>query len=896
MRERPLPTGTVTFLFTDIEGSTRLVQELGPSAYAELLERHNAILRAAFERHGGTERGTQGDSFLVMFPEAPAAIEAAVEAQRELGATTWPGGTDVRVRMGLHAGLATLGGDDYVGIDIHRAARIAAAAHGGQIILSDATRGLVEGHIDGVQLLALGEHQLRDLARAEPLYQVVADGLETAFPPLKAAGDSSRGNLPSRLTTFIGREAELDALARLLDSNRLITLVGPGGTGKTSLATELLRRETHRFADGMWFVALESVRDPELVPGVLAATFGLVSGSGATLESRLHAFLAPRTLGILVDNVEQVLDAAPLLPELLRVAPGLTLVATSRSALRVAGEQEYPVQPLPVPVAGSAVDEALANDAIRLFVDRAERVRPGYRLVSEDVDAVAEICRRLDCLPLGIEIAASRMALLPARDIAERLGRRLDLPGVGARDAPQRQRTLQAAIGWSNDLLGEPEQRLLERLSVFAGGFAVEQAEQVCGPAAELGLDVLDGLSALVEHSLVQPVAVSSTSEARFRLLTTVRMFAAERLEGRGESDSVRRRHAETYLAVAEQIAPNVLGRDQAQRLGRLALEHDNFRAAFDWAIDRGETEIAMRLAAALWRYWQGRGHLEEGAATVSRILAMPGADAPTPARLGLLDAAGGVAWWQGDLPRADRMYEQQVADARGLGEPGALALALFNRSHTLASGQGSPESVALRAEASSLFEQVGNARGAARARWVNANLLMLRDPAAAAGELEDLLQVYRELDDVYYLAMAAGSLSWSLLETGDFDRSLDYALLSFQVATQGGDLAAAMVAVRQVEILFHLLGHLREAAVFDGAADMLSSRYGITTPPVFTENVLRRWPGPTQLRDAIGTDEFESLRRVGAGMSIDELVALIDTTFAARQAGQPAPARTGPS
>jgi predicted ATPase/class 3 adenylate cyclase len=895
MRERPLPTGTVTFLFSDIEGSTRLVQDLGTATYAELLERHNAILRAAFERHGGTERGTHGDSFLVMFPEAPAAIEAAVEAQRELRATAWPADADVRVRMGVHAGLATLGGDDYVGIDVHRAARIAAAAHGGQIIVSDATRGLVEGHIGGVHLLALGEHELRDLPRAEPLYQVVADGLETAFPPLRAAGPSGRGNLPSRLTTFIGRQAELDELARLMGSNRLITLVGPGGTGKTSLATELLRREAHRFADGTWFVALESVHDPELVPGVLAATFGLVSGSGATLESRLHAFLAPRTLGVIVDNVEQVLDAAPLMPELLRGAPGLTIVATSRSALRVAGEQEYPVQPLPVPVAGSAVDEALANDAIRLFVDRAERVRPGYRLVSEDVEAVTEICRRLDCLPLGIEIAASRMALLPARDIADRLGRRLDLPGSGPRDAPERQRTLQAAIGWSNDLLREPEQWLLERLSVFAGSFAVDQAEAVCGPVEDLAIEVLDGLSTLAEHSLVQPAAVSS-SGARFRLLTTVRMFAAERLEARGEAEDIRVRHAQTYLALAEQIAPTMLGRDQARRLDRLALEHDNFRAAFHWAIDRDETTIAMRLAAALWRYWQGRGHLEEGWATVSRILVMPGADPPSPARLGLLDAAGGVAWWQGDLPRADRMYEQQVADARTLGDPGALALALFNRSHTMSSGQGSPESVALRAEARTLFEQVGDARGVARARWVDANLLMLRDPAAAAGELEELLQVYQELDDVYYLAMAAGSLSWSLLETGDLDRSLDYALLSFQVATQGGDLAAAMVAVRQVEILFHLLGHLREAAVFDGAADMLSSRYGITTPPVFTENVLRRWPGPTQLRDAIGTDEFESLRRAGAGMSIGELVALIDTTFAARQAGQPAPAPSASS
>ena len=896
MRERPLPTGTVTFLFSDIEGSTRLVQELGPVAYTELLERHNAILRAAFERHGGTERGTQGDSFLVMFPEAPAAVEAAVEAQRELRATAWPTGAEVRVRMGLHAGLGTLGGDDYVGIDVHRAARVAAAAHGGQILVSEATRGLVEGHTRAdVHLLALGEHELRDLGGAEPLYQVAADGLETAFPPLNAPRPARLGNLPSRLTSFVGREGELEELAHLMDSNRLITLVGPGGTGKTSLAVELLRRQADRFADGSWFVPLESVRDPGLVPSVLAATFGLVSGSPDTVESRLRAFLGPRTLGVIVDNVEQVIAAAPLLPKLLLAAPGLTIVATSRAPLRVAGEQEYPVQPMPVPGVGDSLDQVIANDAIRLFVDRAERVRPAYRLVNEDVEAVAEICRRLDCLPLGIEIAASRMALLPARDIAERLGRRLDLPGAASRDAPERQRTLQGAIGWSYDLLREPEQRLLERLSVFAGHFAVDQAEAVCGPVGDLGIEALDGLSALAEHSLVQPAAVA-LSGARFRLLTTVRMFAAERLAARGDAEAIRRRHAETYLAVAEQIAPTVLGRDQARLLDRLTLEHDNFRAAFDWAIDRGETQIAMRLASALWRYWQGRGHLEEGWTTVSRILAMPGADAASWARLGLLDAAGGVAWWQGDIPRADRMYELQVEEARGLGDPRALALALFNRSHTVSAGQDSPESAAMRAEASTLFEQVGDARGAARVRWIDANLLMLRDAAAAASELAELLRVYQELDDVYYLAMAAGSLSWSLLETGELDRSLEYALLSFRVATQGGDVAAAMVAVRQLEIHLHLLGHLREAAILDGVADMLSNRYGVTTPPVFAENVLRRWPGSAELREALEPAEFDRLHRVGAGLSLDELGDMIEATFAARQAGQPSPARADPA
>jgi hypothetical protein len=487
------------------------------------------------------------------------------------------------------------------------------------------------------------------------------------------------------------------------------------------------------------------------------------------------------------------------------------------------------------------------------------------------------------------------MALLPARDIAERLGRRLDLPGAGSRDAPERQRTLHAAIAWSNDLLAEPAQRLLERLSVFAGGFSIEQAEAVAGPADELGVDVLDGISALAEHSLVQPIATPSSS-ARFQLLTTVRMFATERLEVRGEADAIRRRHALTYLALAEQTAPNIQGRDQARLLDRLALEHDNARAAFDWAIDGGETEIAMRLAGALWRYWQGRGHLEEGAATVARILSMPGSEADTPARLAFLDAAGGVAWWMGDIPGADRAYEQQVEAARRLGEPRALALALFNRSHTLAAGQGSPESAALRAEASRLFEQVGDDRGVARVRWFSANLLIAVDAAAAAREFDALLRTYLELDDIYYAAMAAGSLSWSLNETGDFDRALEYAFLSFRLASQNGDVSAATLALREVQIHFHELGYVREAAIFDGAFEALSSRYGITMPPVFTDNVERRWPGSASIRGALEGGEYDELRRAGAAMTLGDLTELIETTFAARQAGQPAPARTGSS
>jgi predicted ATPase/class 3 adenylate cyclase len=889
MRERPLPTGTITFLFTDIEGSTRLVQELGASAYADLLERHNAILRDAFARHAGIERGTQGDSFLELFIEAPAAVAAAVDAQRALHAATWLDGAEVRVRMGLHSGLGTLGGDDYVGVDIHRAARIAAAAHGGQVLVSDATRSLVEGHLpDGVELLPLGEHELRDVERPEPIFQVLGEGLQAEFPPLKSAGGSHRGNLPPRLTSFIGRDVELDELAGLLDSNRLLTLVGPGGTGKTSLAVELLRREVGRFRDGTWFVPLESVHDPELVPGVLAATFGLVSGSGSeTVEDRLSRFLATRSLAVVIDNVEQVLDAAPLLPRLLRAAPDLTIIVTSRTPLRVAGEQEFPVPPLGMPPPGLTIDDARAIDAIRLFEDRAARVRPDYRLTAEDVDAIAEICRRLDGLPLGIEIAASRMALLPARDIAERLGRRLDLPGAGSRDAPERQRTLQGAIAWSYDLLQDPERWLLERLSVFAGSFAVPEAEAVVGPPEELAVEVLEGISALVDHGLVQPAP--STLGTRFRLLSTVRMFAAERLEDRGDGEKIRRRHAGTYLAIGEAIAPRLPGPGQPHLLERLSEEHDNFRAALDWSIAEGEVDLAQRFIGAVWRFWQGRGHFEEGWATVQRVLAMPGIDARTPARLALLDGAGGIAWWRGNIAAADAFYEEQVELARSLGDPRGLAKALFNLSHTRVVGSDPAASEAIRAEAIHWYEEIGDARGAARVGWIAANVLTMTDPAAATTLLEGLLARYVELDDTFYVAMASGTLSWALFATGRYEEALEHAFRSFQLSAAGRDIGGATFGIREMQIVFHLLGALRPAAILEGAFEFLSNRYGIIAPPAFSEFTRRIWPGSEALSNELGAETYEALRGAGAAMTLDEIAALIEETVGEIRQARPA-------
>ena len=785
MTERRLPTGTVTFLFSDIDGSTRLVQDLGPAVFTDVLERHNSILRESFARHGGTERGTQGDLFLVMFPEAPAAIAAAADVQRGLARESWPAGASVAVRIGVHTGIGRLGGDDYVGIDVNRAARVAAAAHGGQVLVSNATRALADSGLPaGVHLQSLGEHRLKDLARPEHLHQLVIDGLPSDFPPVRSLR-SVPGNLPARLTSFIGRERELEELASLLADSRLLTLTGTGGTGKTSLAIELARNEASRFHDGAWLVPLEAIADPALVADTIATTIGLTDLGGESLGDRLKGYLADRSILLVLDNFEHLLAAAPLVGELLKAAPGATIVATSRAPLRVVAEQEFPVAPLPLPDVGVDAADVADNDAIRLFVARAARIRPGFRLTPEDAPAVVEICRRLDGLPLGIELAASRVALMPPRALADRLRSRLDLPGTGARDLPARQRTLQATIAWSHDLLADPEQRLLARLSVFVGGCRLEEAEAVCGPEADLGVDVVDGISALVDQGLVQPV--QGPDLVRFRLLGTVRMFAAERLTEAGASAELRRRHALAYLSMAEAAAAHLPGRHQVRLLDQLAADHDNIRAAVDWAIETQDPEIALRFGAALWRFWAINGHLEEGRASILRILAVPGADLPTIWRAGALDAAGGVRWWSADLEGANRYYTEQVALARRLGDERALANALFNLSHpTVVTEPGASD--LLMAEALGLYRRLGDERSIARAEWMPVSRELRRDPAASREALEALLERFESFDDDFYAAMAVASLAWASIASGDLDgRSSAWAQLPRALARDAG-------------------------------------------------------------------------------------------------------------
>ncbi len=568
---RELPTGTITFLFSDIEGSTRLLDDLGAERYARALADHRRVVRRACESRGGIEVDTQGDAFFVAFPTAPEALDAAIDVQRALAEGP------VRVRMGVHTGTPLVAEEGYVGGDVHRAARIAAAAHGGQVLVSASTAALVEPAL----LRDLGEHRLKDLVRAQRLHQLVAEGLRSDFPPPRTL-DERLTNLPVQSAPLIGREGELRELRELLGRARLLTLTGPGGTGKTRLALELAGEVLEEYEHGVFFVDLAEVEDSALVVPTVAQALGLRERGGVSLGEAVADYLAGKRLLLLLDNVERVVEAAPDLSGWLAVAPRSKMLATSRVALRVSGEQEYPVPPLP------------ADAAVELFAERARAVRPDFAL-DGNRNAVAEICARLDDLPLAIELAAARVKLLPPPKLLERLDQRLPVLTGGTRDSPARHRTLRAAIDWSFGMLEPEEQELFARLSVFAGGFTLEAAEAVCNAS-------IDGLGSLVEKSLLTQRA--DDDELRFALLETVREYARGRLDERGEADALADAHADYMVSLGRQASGNAPD-DDPDETRLLHRELDNFRRARAWLDETGDVERELRLVTgAFWALW----------------------------------------------------------------------------------------------------------------------------------------------------------------------------------------------------------------------------------------------------------------------------------------------------
>ena len=539
-----LPTGTVTFLFSDIEGSTRHARRLEPATWMAALEAHDRLVDGLVGAHRGTVVKHEGDGVFAVFGSAPDAVAAAAAFQRSLATDGLAGLSDVRVRIGLHTGTGALtaGGDDYVGVDVHYAARVANAANGGQIALSDSVVPLAVDHLPlGTRLDDAGLARLKDFDEPRRLHRLVIPGAADDPRPLRALGP--RSNLPEPISTFVGRDVELSDVLGLLRSGRLVTLTGPGGSGKTRLALAAAERLTSEFPGGAWFVPLAAVEDASLVPSAVATAMSIEEEAGRPIADTLRSALQGRQMLLVLDNFEQVVAAVGFVADLLATSRGLCALITSREILRVAGEQEYRVPPL------------AGLDAVSLFVDRARAVRPGFTVTDENAAAVAAICERLDHLPLAIELAAARSRLFAPQALLARLERSLDVLTGGARDLPERQRTLRATIAWSHDLLDAMDQALFRRLAVFAGGWTIESAEAVCDPTGELGQPVVDGLLSLVEKSLAVE-APTEHGEPRFHLLRTVREFALERLTQVGEDETLERRLAEHLVAMAELAEP----------------------------------------------------------------------------------------------------------------------------------------------------------------------------------------------------------------------------------------------------------------------------------------------------------------------------------------------------
>ena len=648
------PSGTVSLLFSDIEGSTRILRRTG-EAYSALLERHRTLLREAFERHGGYVVGSEGDQFFVAFASAGDAAAAAEDGQRALAAYEWPDGNEVRVRMGLHTGEPRAVEDGYVGLDVHHAARVMAAGHGGQVLVSAATRALLGST---VALRDLGEHVLKDLAGQQQLYQLELEGLPGEFPPLNTL-DNRFTSLPSVPNAFVGRERELAEAAELLgrDEVRLLTLIGTGGTGKTRLALQLAANMLDRFPGGAAFVLLTPIRDWELVVPAIAQALGLREQPGESALETLGEYLRDKRLLLVLDNFEQVLLAAPALSRLLAEAPGLKLLATSRSPLHLSGEHAYRVPQLAL------------SDSVELFVERAQAAAADFELTDENAQAVEAICRRLEGLPLAIELAAPRVRTLTPQALLRRLDQRLPLLTGGAQDADERQRTLRNTIAWSYDLLPERERALFRQLAVFVGGFRFEAAAAVGDPDGST--DVLADLDSLVEKSLLLRLREDSDGESRFWMLETLREYALERLGASGELEDARARHGAWFANLAECLDAESGTGDHASAVARLADDYPNLRVAIERARESRDSELLLRLATALWSFWSTRGYVAEGQRALEDALELSGRR-PARTLLGLCSLRVFSGSSDGLLDDVDEVLRA----AEELGDPLTLAQA----------------------------------------------------------------------------------------------------------------------------------------------------------------------------------------------------------------------------
>jgi predicted ATPase/class 3 adenylate cyclase/DNA-binding CsgD family transcriptional regulator len=817
------PTAPVTFLFTDIVGSARLQQQLG-DRYADVRSEYHTLLRTAVHRQGGRDAGPEGEACLFAFPRAKEALLAAIAAMRALHRFRWPAGSVPQIRMSLLTGETVSTGSDSTSISLDQAARISSAGHSGQILLFRSVRDLIADDLPkDTGLRDLGIRRLRDLARPQQLYQVIHPQLQSEFPPLRSL-DVLPNNLPIQLTSFIGREKEIGQVESLLSRTRLLTLTGAGGAGKTRLALQVAAEALENFPDGVWVTDLAPLSDASLVPQAVGSALGVPEQPGRPFTATLVDALQHKSLLVVLDNCEHLQAAsAQLVETLLRECQNIRILATSRVPLGVSGETLWRVPSLALPDARrlTSLSHVQQCEAVRLFVERTRAGQATFALTSDNASAVAQICQRLDGIPLAIELAAARTRGLAVEQIVTKLDDRFKLLTGGISSLPRHQ-TLRATMDWSYGLLGEQEQVLLRRLSVFAGGWTLEAAEAICAGGGVESAEILDLLMHLVDKSLV--IAETQRMEARYRLLETVRQFGQERLEETGESATLRRQHRDWYRDLAELGDSRLRGPEESVWLARLEVEHDNLRAALEWSKGDDGANSELRLARALEWFWYLAGHWSEGRARLEEVLARS-SDGPRALLPKVMVGAARLAYRQGDRGRAKALIDRGLALCRDLGDRGASVWFLI---------------------------------------WLGIVAVAKGDYARAIPPLEESLALNRERGDKWWTVESLTYLGISWAMHGDHQRGWTFLLESLALSKDTGNPDNIKWSLR-ISALLALLekDYMRAAAFY---METLSHCKDLSTPGVIKECL----DGLAQV--ACGQGEYErSARLFGAAEALEE-------------------------
>jgi predicted ATPase len=841
------------------------------------LARHDAILRRLIEKHGGHVFKMMGDACCAAFPTAPDALDAALDAQRALFAEQWEKIGSLRVRMALHTGdVMEERGEDYFGPPLNRVARLLAAGHGGQVLLSTDTQELVRGELpEGTELRNLGERRLKDLIQPERVFQLVAPDLPSSFPPLRTL-DARLNNLPIQPTPIVGREKEVAELCGFLRRQevRLLTLTGPGGTGKTRVALQSAAELIDEFESGVFFMALAPISDPNLVASTIATHLGVVESAEQSLEESLKNHLRGIPLLLVLDNFEQVPEAAPLVGGLLSACPQLKVLTTSRIRLRLYGEREYPVPPLDLPDLRylPPVERLTQYGAVRLFTERAQDAKPDFSITDESAPVVAEICARVDGLPLAIELAAARIKLLPPQTMVKKLGHRLKLLTGGPRDLPERQRTLWGTIEWSHDLLEEGEKMLFARLAVFSGGRTLEAIEAVCDAKGDLPVDTLDGVSSLLDKSLLRKEE-GPEGEPRFVMLETIHEYARERLQASGEAEETRRLHAEYFLALAEEAEPELSGADQLACLECLEAEQDNMRAALSWSLEKAP-ETALRLAVALARSWEMRARFLEGSRWLEAALRQSdrfdAAATDSATRAKLLSEAGTFAFFRTDFDHALVLHGEALELYRELRDDSGVAFALMCLGAQYME-KGDHESAApFLEEALALSHRIGDKRNIAGTLQNLAEVERQRGNYERAKMLGmESIALAREMEDKWQLAMVVGWVGLLEVWSGDKpDLAEGFLKEGLALDRELGNWAYGAYCLEGFAGLAGARGQGARAARLWGAAEAL--RIDIGAPPSLDARPLYE-RSLAAARAQLGEAAWEAAFAEGRAMSAEE-------------------------